>query len=377
MRIAFIAPDLLGRSGYSRYARDLSRALQARGHQIFALVEKTSDASWCEEVACLSPPHHLLHPLICFWNTRRMGKHLQRLQPDIVHFIAEPYALTLNFLRKGGWRTCMTMHGSYAVTPFVHGHITRWLAKRAHERLDGMISVSNFTKGYLRKHQPDLFGHAHLEKKIVVLHNTIALPPSCPKKPAAESRIIMSVGAVKARKGYREAIRACARFREQWDLPFQYKIFGSVEDDPPYVEELRQQIRQLHLEDIVKLRGIVSDEELHHAYVSADLFLLLSLHDGYYVEGFGLVFLEANAWGVPVIGPNTGGCPEAIQHGRTGYVCDPRDTGEVASRMHDILIRDALSRETCRAWAEAHDIRKAAERIEEFYRGLLEGKKRV
>jgi glycosyltransferase involved in cell wall biosynthesis len=90
-------------------------------------------------------------------------------------------------------------------------------------------------------------------------------------------------------------------------------------------------IQQSGVEEQVKFLGAVSEEELRLAYAASDLFALPSRY-----ESFGLVFLEAWAQGVPVIGCATGGVPELIRHGENGYLLD--HAGQV-DKLRDYLIR--------------------------------------
>ncbi len=146
-----------------------------------------------------------------------------------------------------------------------------------------------------------------------------------------------------------------------------YHIYGSLDVDTAFIPGLKRRIDELGMQSHVTLHGSVSNETLAAAYAGADLFLLPSLHEGDYFEGFGLVFLEANAHGVPVIGPTTGGCPEAIKQRESGYICDPGDTHAIAAHMKDILIDEKIRREACVQWAHAHDVSQAAEIIERLY----------
>jgi len=82
-------------------------------------------------------------------------------------------------------------------------------------------------------------------------------------------------------------------------------------------------VQECGVEQHVKFLGAVSEEELRLAYTVSDLFALPSQY-----ESFGLVFLEAWAQGVPVIGCATGGVPELIHHGENGYLLE--DAGQVA-----------------------------------------------
>lgn len=370
MTIALVAPDLRGRSGYSTYAVNLGVELQKQGHRVIALVHEKAGVSWCTELPILGrDTQYLRNPLRCFLSAKKMQRILQNEHVDIVHFIAEPYALTVPLMKKGSWKIFMTIHGSYAVVPLATGGSTRKLTEQALKQCSRIISVSNFTKNFLINREPEVSTKLHLLEKIIVIPNSVDLSRAAsraPRNPDDPFRII-SVGAVKDRKGYIEALEACAAFCKKTQKKIQYDIIGPNSHDKIYTDQLRAKISALGLQDNVRLRGEVSDEELQIAYATADLFLLLSKQDGLYFEGFGLVFLEANAWGIPVIGPNTGGCPEAIDDGKSGYVCDPKNTEQVAGRMEDILLRHAINEEDCREWAKQFEVGKIGQRIVEVY----------
>ncbi len=83
--------------------------------------------------------------------------------------------------------------------------------------------------------------------------------------------------------------------------------------------------------------GRVSGDDLPSVYASADVFSMLCRDRwaGLEAEGFGIVYMEAAACGVPAVAGNSGGAPEAVIDGETGYVVEPRDA---------TAVRDALSR---------------------------------
>jgi phosphatidylinositol alpha-1,6-mannosyltransferase len=73
------------------------------------------------------------------------------------------------------------------------------------------------------------------------------------------------------------------------------------------------------------------------------------------VEGLGIVYLEASATGLPVVGGDSGGAPDAILEGETGYVVPGRDTGALAGRLVALLTDPATARamgDKGRAWVE-------------------------
>jgi phosphatidylinositol alpha-1,6-mannosyltransferase len=67
------------------------------------------------------------------------------------------------------------------------------------------------------------------------------------------------------------------------------------------------------------------------------------------VEGFGLVFLEANAYGKPVVAGCSGGVPDAVADGESGFLVDPLDPEEVAARLIELLADPGLAARLGRA----------------------------
>src|SRR5207344_3338374 len=70
----------------------------------------------------------------------------------------------------------------------------------------------------------------------------------------------------------------------------------------------------------VKFLGYIPDDKLDDVYRQADIFAMTSMPHKHSVEGFGLVYLEAGAHGLPVVAHDIGGVPEAVTHGKTGLL---------------------------------------------------------
>jgi phosphatidylinositol alpha-1,6-mannosyltransferase len=73
------------------------------------------------------------------------------------------------------------------------------------------------------------------------------------------------------------------------------------------------------------------------------------------VEGLGIVYLEASAAGLPVVGGDSGGAPDAISEGETGYVVGGRDVAALSARLVALLSDPAVAKamgEKGRAWVE-------------------------
>lgn len=128
--------------------------------------------------------------------------------------------------------------------------------------------------------------------------------------------LLVTVSRIEKMKGYMEMLEVFAQL-VLYDDVYQWVIIG----DGPFLEELRQLIFEKGLSDKIIVLGAKRREDLKFYYSAADCFWLLSNYD----ETFGLVYLEAQACGIPAIGRNKGGVKEAIMHQKTGFLVNNED----------------------------------------------------
>jgi phosphatidylinositol alpha-1,6-mannosyltransferase len=126
--------------------------------------------------------------------------------------------------------------------------------------------------------------------------------------------------------------------------PVRYIIAGDGDDLP----RLRALAAERAVAAAVTFVGAVQRAGLPALYGDGDIFVMPSVTErragGWTGEGFGIVYVEASAFGLPVIGGNGGGAPEAVQDGVTGVVVDGRDAGAVGAALIR-LVRDGALRE--------------------------------
>ena len=157
-------------------------------------------------------------------------------------------------------------------------------------------------------------------------------------------RILLTVGRLSERKGMDRVIEVLpAILSRHPDL--HYLIVGEGE----YRQQLDQLIAAHELSEHVTFAGRVADEALNDHYAIADVFVMphrkLASGD---TEGFGVVFLEANACGVPVVAGTAGGAPDAVQDGVNGLAVDGEDVSAIAQTIVRVL-DDAALRQRLRA----------------------------
>lgn len=110
----------------------------------------------------------------------------------------------------------------------------------------------------------------------------------------------------------------------------------------PEEGDLKQRVRELGLEGNVRFMGFVSTEDLPSYYHMASVFVLPSITIEGQTEGLGVVLLEAMAAGCPVIGSNTGGIPDIIVDGESGFLVPERDVAALAEKIVRILSDEPL-----------------------------------
>lgn len=181
-----------------------------------------------------------------------------------------------------------------------------------------------------------------------VVYPRAALPKSAPEDirrfreqwNLEGKRVILSVSRLVARKGHDMALQALGSiFRDYPDV--LYLIIG----DGPDRDRLQNLVKTTGLADRVIFTGPLPDMALSAAFASATLFLLPTRSEGADVEGFGLVFLEAAAFGVPSVAGEGGGVSEAVIEGKTGLLVDPRDEQAIAGAIRRLLDNPTLCRQ--------------------------------
>ncbi|AXJ01902.1 phosphatidylinositol alpha-1,6-mannosyltransferase [Cyclonatronum proteinivorum] len=150
----------------------------------------------------------------------------------------------------------------------------------------------------------------------------------------AEDFVLVTTARIVARKGIDTVIEALKRLFPEHPL-LRYVVIGTGDQR----ENLAQKAKEAGLGAIVQFIENVSHEQLPHIYQAADLFVMVPKTIPPDVEGFGLVYLEANACGLPVIGSTSGGVPDAIAHDETGLLVSEQNPAELASAI-EYLIKD-------------------------------------
>lgn len=133
---------------------------------------------------------------------------------------------------------------------------------------------------------------------------------------ATDSQVLLSVGRIVKQKGYFDMLEIFKELVSD-DKNFVWIVVG----DGTYLSQLKQLVKDANLESNIIFVGTKNRSELRHYYSNADVFWLLSNFD----ESFGLVYLEAQACGCPVIGRNRAGTIESIESNVSGFLVNSKE----------------------------------------------------
>jgi phosphatidylinositol alpha-1,6-mannosyltransferase len=156
---------------------------------------------------------------------------------------------------------------------------------------------------------------------------------------APDAPVVLCAARLVARKGQDVLVRA---------LPAVLRAVPDarllVVGDGPDADRLHRLVAERGVHDQVVLAGGHPHSAMPAFYAAADVFAMpsRSRRGGLEVEGLGIVYLEAQAAGLPAVAGNSGGAPDAVQDGVTGYVVDGTDTDDVADRLIELLGDRAL-----------------------------------
>lgn len=175
---------------------------------------------------------------------------------------------------------------------------------------------------------------------------------------------ILYAGAINARKGYADMIRAFAKIA---DLHKDWKIVFAGNGE---IEQGKALAKELGIENQCIFLGWINGEEKDKAFKEASIFCLPS-----YAEGFPMAVLDAWTYGLPVITTPVGGIPDVAQNGENMLVFTPGDIDKLADCMHRLIddkeLYNRISKASTRFANETFSIKEINSKIENIYKKMV------
>ncbi|WP_433726512.1 glycosyltransferase family 4 protein [Actinoplanes sp. CA-051413] len=243
-----------------------------------------------------------------------------------------------------------------------HGHEIGWAALPGARQLLRRIARGNDVITYLTEFQRvrldrALHGLTALERltpgvDVDAYHPGVDGSQVRARHGLGDRPVIVCVSRLVPRKGQDMLIRALPTIRRRVPGAALLIVSGG-----PYREKLQALARAEGVEPDVVFTGSVRWEELPAHYAAGDVFAMpcRTRGAGLDVEGLGIVYLEASATGLPVLAGDSGGAPDAVREGETGYVVGGSDVPAIAGRLAELLADRERARAmgaAGRAWVE-------------------------
>ncbi len=254
----------------------------------------------------------------------------------------------------------MGVERSVALT---HGHEVGWaalpLARTALRRIADGCDVVTYLTSYQRDRlEPVIGSRTSLERLVPGVDSGMYSPTVDgsgvrARLGLADRPVIVCVSRLVPRKGQDSLIRALPLVRRT--VPDAALLIAS---GGPYRSTLERMARDAGVAEHVVFTGSMPWAELPEHFAAGDVFAMpcRTRRGGLDVEGLGIVYLEASAIGLPVIAGDSGGAPDAVREGETGFVVPGRDIGALADRLLTLLRDPALAHKmgaAGRQWVEA------------------------
>lgn len=286
---------------------------------------------------------------------RRAAALARRYDCDTVWFgAAAPLGLLAAGLRRRA--------GIRRVVALTHGHEVGWaalpVARTALRRIGRGADVVTYLGDYTRvRLERVLHGHTDLCRlapgvDVDAYHPGVDGAAVRSRLGLTDRPVVVCVSRLVPRKGQDTLIRAWPAVRRRVPDAALLIVGGG-----PYRGALEKLARQTGVDRDVVFTGTVPAAALPAHYAAGDVYAMpcRTRNRGLDVEGLGIVYLEASATGLPVVAGDSGGAPDAVREGETGYVVPGRDVTRLADRLATLLIDRDLARglgAAGRSWVE-------------------------
>ena len=326
--------------GIGTVALETSRALAAQGHDVTVIAPHFPGMAQFDSAEPVRVVRYRGYGLGWFRFFPLMAASLPHMRrADLVLGINVAYGGVIAYLLG---RPYVTFAYAYEFLKFRRNRALSWLLRRVYARSCVVVAISTFTKekliefGVREEGVEVVFPGASLvqgaDASIVeeVVHRYVLDSP----------HVILAIGRFIPRKGQLTLVESFPRVLEKY--PDAILVLAGR---GPTLEDVARRAERLGIRSRVRLPGRVSNEEIMALYEVCELFALPTGRDERgQIEGFGLVFSEAHAFGKPVVAGRSGGVVDAVVDGETGLIVPPDDPAALAEAILSLMDRPEEAR---------------------------------
>jgi phosphatidylinositol alpha-1,6-mannosyltransferase len=350
MRIGLVAPEFppdIG--GVQTYAWNMANELARLGHEVTVFAQSHTAVEG-------SAADFRTEPVL---SLRRQQDRaiLHRYHVDVWHCMNAPHA----WLALETEPVFVTVHGNDFLSPYhpiarldlrISDRLDRWfgdvltkrLVRRALPRAQHVFANSRYTEDVFLQHYPACRGKTSVASVGIA---DVAFAQHETPRACGPARLITICRLAEPRKNLAVTLEALSRLR-CCGYDFHYTIVG----DGELRSKLEGIAATLGLAELVTFAGFVGPEKKIDLLRRSDLFVLPAVATAKSFEGFGLVYLEANACGTPVLAARVAGAVEAVEEGISGYFVEAPTVEGIASALSRFLRGEVTFRtDACEAFA--------------------------
>jgi glycosyltransferase involved in cell wall biosynthesis len=353
------------RGGIATFTEEIAKASASLGYDVEVWAQSappTIEKEWPFRLRRL--PLKGTHDLMCQLRlARQLVRERRRLRYATV-YLPEPGPILVMMLLQffttfRPKRLVLTFHGS-EILRFARNPFTRWLARRLIRRATRISTLSTYTQDLLCEHFPEAIDKTFLTPG--ALRADFAVVPAIPSA-RREKIVILTVGRLHPRKGQLITLQALQALAPEFRGQIEYWLIGS-QSKGNYEGTLRAAAAEADFP--VRFFGDVPDDELESIYQRADIFAMTSVNHGHSIEGFGLVYLEASAHGLPIVAHTVGGVSEAVIDNTTGLLVPPHRPAQLTAAFEKLITDGKLRTRLGEAgveWARRNCWKQSAEAL--------------
>lgn len=371
LKIAIVSTDFPPTTGgEAEYAAHVARVLSERGHEVVVYTTKGNKGR--------HEGYKVFDELSgIWWHDRRVVG--EKFAFDILHIMNSAW----NWMVCLGRPTFVSIHGNDFANPnpvyglgvktflglpwgdrmdfWLAAKITPTLMRRSFSRCAGIFSNSTFTKREFESRFPECPTSVKVAG-VGVSPSFLGTELPLASRSSAQPRFLTVCRLSERRKNIDLVLHALATLKSRYS--FHYTIVG----DGYLRSNLETIAAENGLSGRVTFAGKVTESELISYYTTSDLFVLPSSVSNHSFEGFGIAYLEANAFGTPTMAFRGGGAQEAIDEGRTGFFVDEPSVAAIEEGLRRFLDGELpFSSDECRCFAHHFTWERVVDSIEPIY----------
>lgn len=317
--------------GTQLYVTGLADALAARGHPIEVFCDAASKAAAAAVDRARSYPIRRFGGLRPVMRRKKAWAVMQRLATGNVGAVITDTWKSLEHIPADalqGITVLCLAHGSELLVP--KGSAKERRMRQCLAKATLVAANSRFTAELV---QPHLERRAELRVVLPGVDPPTGSSPEFPMRVIGAPRLL-TIARLEPRKGIDMVLHALPALAREYPGIF-YDVIGKGDDRARLV----QLAGRLGVNPRVRFHGYISEQDKADLLMRATLFLMPNRREPGSVEGFGIVFVEAGAFGVPSIAGADGGTSDAVLHEQTGLVVDGDDPNAVQSAISRLLAR--------------------------------------